>query len=144
MKVTEVSQGEVKALIPNKELADYAPDIIVGIERGGLIPSQIISFSLGIHAVMVKAHLYNDDKPAKKVHAAPQVDLRHMKFIGQKVLIVDDVSNSGATLEAVKAAVLHAGAKEARTFALFGKSDFSSRPFAGCVRFPWEGKAHPF
>jgi len=144
MKVTDVSLGEVKTLIPTKELQAYAPDIIVGIERGGLMPSQIISYSLGIHAVAVKANLYNDDKPARKIHPSPQVNLRHMKFEGQKVLIVDDVSNSGATLEAVKNAVLAAGAREARTFVLFGKSDFASRPFEGCVRFPWEGKAHPF
>ncbi len=56
----------------------------------------------------------------------------------KRVLIVDDVSNSGKTLAAVRKLAMTAGAKEAKTFVYAGNADFSCRPFERCLVFPWE------
>lgn len=139
MKIRHVSEEELRSLIPFAALASFSPNVVVAVERGGIVPAKMISNELGVALSTVRSTLYNDDKPARKIHDAPKVDLHGANFSGKKVLVVDDVCNSGATLNAVKAAILASGASEVRTFSLFGKSDFSDRPFEGCVRFPWEG-----
>ena len=126
------------SLLPMEKFAQFRPDVIVGVSRGGLVPAAIVAGRLGARLVSAHASLYDDSKPAKKLRQAPSVDLQGQGFQGMRVLIIDDISNSGATLDAVKRAVLSTGASDAATFCLLGKSDLSNRPFEGCVKFPWE------
>ena len=68
---------------------DFEPDVIVGISRGGLIPGVMISHKLNI--------------PFKPVHASTR-DFPHWenylpKSNDSKVLIVDDICDSGETFE---------------------------------------------
>lgn len=138
MQIRKVELGEIIGMLPLGKIRDFKPDAILAVERGGLIPGAIIARELAIPLVSARASLYNDEKPAKKIHPSPVVDLRALSLLGKRVLIVDDVSNSGATLFAVKSAALSAGASAAETYCLFGKSNLSDVPFEGCVRFPWE------
>ena len=77
-------------LICEKIAADnFTPDVIVGISRGGLIPGVMISHKLNI--------------PFKPVHASTR-DFPHWenylpKSNDSKVLIVDDICDSGETFE---------------------------------------------
>ena len=78
--------NEICALI---EKDDFVPDVIVGISRGGLIPGVMISHKLNI--------------PFKPVHASTR-DFPHWenylpKSKDEKVLIVDDICDSGETFE---------------------------------------------
>ena len=71
------------------EQDDFMPDVIVGISRGGLIPGVMISHKLNI--------------PFKPVHASTR-DFPHWenylpKPKDSKVLIVDDICDSGETFE---------------------------------------------
>ena len=68
---------------------NFIPDVIVGISRGGLIPGVMISHKLDI--------------PFKPVHASTR-DFPHWenylpKPKDSKVLIVDDICDSGETFE---------------------------------------------
>ena len=68
---------------------DFEPDVIVGISRGGLIPGVMISHKLNI--------------PFKPVHASTR-DFPHLenylpKSNNSKVLIVDEICDSGETFE---------------------------------------------
>ena len=68
---------------------EFKPDVIVGISRGGLIPGVMISHKLNI--------------PFKPVHASTR-DFPHWenylpKPNDSKVLIVDDICDSGETFE---------------------------------------------
>ena len=71
------------------EKDDFLPDVIVGVSRGGLIPGVMISHKLNI--------------PFKPVHASTR-DFPHWenylpKSKDEKVLIVDDICDSGETFE---------------------------------------------
>ena len=129
---------DILSLIPLEKIKEFHPDIVVGIERGGLPVAGIISYWIGVPLMSVRASLYNDDKPAKKVYDSPKVETRDANVLGRKVLLVDDVSNSGVTLSSVKDALVKQGAKNVNTFVLYGKSDFSETNFVKCIRFPWE------
>lgn len=139
MKPVLVSFGEIADSIPFTALGGYAPDIVVGIERGGLVLAGLVAFRLGVGVLSVRASLYDDSKPAKSRYDEPKVNAASLAGLrGKRVLVVDDVSRTGKTLKAVEAAVLSKGAKEVKSFVYAGGADFSCRPFDGCLVFPWE------
>ncbi|VVB98703.1 Orotate phosphoribosyltransferase [uncultured archaeon] len=137
MQPIPVSFEEIVSSAPWEAMEKYSPDLVVGIARGGVILAAAAAFRMGSPLETINASLYNDEKPAKEKTGELQLgkapDVR-----GKKILLVDDVSNTGRTLEAVKAALLSAGAREIRTFVYAGKADFSCRAFEKCLRFPWE------
>jgi hypoxanthine phosphoribosyltransferase len=72
---------------------NWRPDYIVGLTRGGLVPAVILS-----HAIDVPMH-------ALKVSLRDQTDtesncwMSEDAFHGKKILIVDDINDTGATLD---------------------------------------------
>lgn len=75
----------------------FKPDCVVGVVRGGYIPSEAISRALKVPLVLVRASSYSD----KSKIGSPVIS----EFIGKpfgKVLIVDDLVDSGETLLQVK------------------------------------------
>lgn len=77
--------------------SQFKPDCVVGVVRGGYIPSEAISRSLKVPLVLVRASSYSD----KSKIGSPVIS----EFIGKpfgKVLIVDDLVDSGETLLQVK------------------------------------------
>lgn len=82
---------------------DYRPDVILSIARGGLLLAGAISYALdvkNIHVINVK--FYTDvnerlDVPIILPPAPSTVDIT-----GLKVLIVDDVADTGMTLQLVR------------------------------------------
>lgn len=77
--------------------SQFKPDCVVGIVRGGYIPSEAISRALKVPLVLVRASSYSD----KSKIGSPVIS----EFIGKpfgKVLIVDDLVDSGETLLQVK------------------------------------------
>ena len=77
----------------------WFPDLIVGVARGGLIPAGAIGYAIGVKAMgAINVEFYTDigqtlDEP---VILSPQLDTDSLK--GKKVLVVDDVADSGKTL----------------------------------------------
>lgn len=77
--------------------SQFKPDCVVGIVRGGYIPSEAISRALKVPLVLVRASSYSD----KSKIGSPVIS----EFIGKpfgKVLIVDDLVDSGETLLQLK------------------------------------------
>lgn len=77
--------------------SQFKPDCVVGVVRGGYIPSEAISRALKVPLVLVRASSYSD----KSKIGSPVIS----EFIGNpfgKVLIVDDLVDSGETLLQVK------------------------------------------
>lgn len=120
---------------------DFFPDFIVGVARGGLIPAVWLSHLLG-------------DKPLRFIHVKyyKGVNLRKKKpellaDVGRlkgKVLVVDDVADTGASLEFVTKHIKRKGAKEVRvaTIAVKPRStikpDFFVFETSKWIVFPWE------
>ncbi|MFC0279508.1 xanthine phosphoribosyltransferase [Falsigemmobacter intermedius] len=74
---------------------------VVGITRGGLVPAMIVSRELNIRVVdtiSVKSYSHQDRAEAV-VTKAPQADLLGD---GEGILIVDDLVDSGKTIELVR------------------------------------------
>jgi len=89
---TEVLIKKIKELTP-------APDFVVGISRGGLIPAVIIATSLNLP--LVCAYIDKQDN----------VYLDRAEWLKDKnVLIVDDATRTGLTLSKIQELVDAAGA----------------------------------
>ncbi len=75
---------------------------IVAITRGGLVPAMIVSRELNVRIVdTISVKSYNHQEQTRpQVTKAPQADL--MGRDGEGILIVDDLVDSGKTLEEVR------------------------------------------
>jgi hypoxanthine phosphoribosyltransferase len=101
MKKLYLSNKQIKKSVHNIIAQMYAdswrPDYIVGITRGGLVPAVLVSHLTGIKMYTLDVRLrdgeYDNESNcwmAEDAHA------------GKKILIVDDINDSGATLEWIK------------------------------------------
>lgn len=85
---------EIARLIHN----DYwTPDYIVGINRGGVIPANLLSQYLGIP--MHVLHVSLRDHSGTETNAWMASDALDQK----NILIIDDINDTGATLDWIKA-----------------------------------------
>jgi uncharacterized protein len=89
--------------------AGVAHDVMLAITRGGLVPAGMLAYRLGLRNILVAAVEYYDDtgRPGPKptflqFPADPQLR-------GQRVLIVDEVWDSGTTIHAVTERVRQVG-----------------------------------
>lgn len=111
-------------------------DAVVAIGRGGTVPGALAAFHLGVPLRMLRLN-YRDDENTP-VRAAPEIagDLPDVR--GLRVLLVDDVSVTGATLRAASDLLNDC---EIVTLVMKGKPGaadvvvFSDIP--ECVRWPW-------
>jgi len=83
----------------------FKPDIIVGVSRGGLVPTRLISDFLNIKDVVVLGVAFYED--LGKTSNEPRITHPLSRDIrGKKVLLLDDVSDTGGSLELAKEHVL--------------------------------------
>tara|TARA_B100000902_G_C27265157_1_gene893104 strand:- start:194 stop:691 length:498 start_codon:yes stop_codon:yes gene_type:complete len=75
---------------------NWRPDYIVGITRGGNIPATIISNMTGIRCEALKVSLRDD------VGSVSDAAMAEDAYEDKKILIVDDINDTGATFEWIK------------------------------------------
>jgi xanthine phosphoribosyltransferase len=87
----------------------WRPDYVVGLTRGGLTPANLISQYLEVPMETLKVSLRDDDKGpesnfwmAEDAHGDYFDKANPKKFIKRNILIVDDINDSGATLNWIK------------------------------------------
>ena len=84
-------------------------DVVLAITRGALVPTGMLAYRLGIRNIVVAAVAYYDDAGQPAEHPTflqfPGDPLLH----GRRVLIVDEVWDSGTTIAAVVERVRLAG-----------------------------------
>ena len=76
---------------------DYRPDIIIAIARGGYTPARILSDYLGVMdmtSFKVKHYRSLDKQPGARIEHPLAADVS-----GRRILLVDDVSDSGDTFD---------------------------------------------
>lgn len=121
----------------------FRPDIVIAIARGGLLLAGAISYALGTKACgSINVEFYTDIEATlpEPVLLPPALDAPALA--GKKVLLVDDVSDSGRTLEKV-VGILAEASEEVRSATLYTKSrtvlepDFSWRRTDDWIVFPW-------
>jgi hypoxanthine phosphoribosyltransferase len=121
----------------------FMPDVVVAIARGGLPVGAAISYALGTKGVgTMNVEFYTDvdERLPAPIILPPLLDTEYMK--GLKVLIADDVADTGETLALVKELMAeHAG--EVRTVTLYAKShsiiepDYVWKRTDRWITFPW-------
>lgn len=122
----------------------FTPDLIVAIARGGYQPARLLSDHLDLFDLdCIRIEHYQG------IHKRPQARVRYplaAEINGRRVLLVDDVSDSGDTFDVALAHLEQKGrAAAVRTAVLHHKTSSSYRPhyFAAEVQewrwiiYPW-------
>jgi len=116
-------------------LAGASFDLVVAVARGGVLPGYLASRLLALPLEIVRLNLR--DESHAPVRERPEL-LRPLDFsaAGKRVLLCDDVSNSGATLRAAAEAI---GAASVATLVISGTGDYSLfGPHDRCIDWPWD------
>jgi uncharacterized protein len=123
--------------------SDYSPEIIVGVSRGGWPPARIMSDLLeNQNLANMKVVFYRDIGLRNKRPVITQPVTTHVK--GKRVLVVDDVSDTGHSLKVVDRHLKEKGAGKVKVCTLYLKPgsvftpDFYAKKTAKWVIFPWE------
>lgn len=123
----------------------FKPDVIVGVARGGLVPARILSDLLeNSNIVTVTVESRETDQENKKepvlIHALPT------PVAGKRVLIVDDVADTGQSLTMAREHVLLHKAQETKIATLYYKPwsmvkpDYYEKETERWIIFPWDAK----
>lgn len=121
----------------------YNPDIIVAISRGGWIPGRVLSDILENPKIAtIKVEYYKD---IYKTRAKPEITQPlTVDVSGKRVLLVDDIADSGHSLKLVKEHLFEKGAADVKICTLYHKPwsvvtpDFNARKTDAWVCFPHE------
>jgi len=90
-------------------LAGERFDVMLAITRGGLVPAGMLAYRLRIRNILVAAVEFYDDSGQPGPHPTFLQFPADPLLRGKRVLIVDEVWDSGTTIQAVTARVLQAG-----------------------------------
>jgi hypoxanthine phosphoribosyltransferase len=86
------------------------PDVVLAISRGGLVPTGMLSYRMGWRDILVAGVAFYDE-------AGQMDELQFLQFPddvllrGKRVLIVDEVWDSGTTIAAVVERVIAGGGR---------------------------------
>jgi hypoxanthine phosphoribosyltransferase len=110
-------------------------DLIVGIADGGIVPASLAAYKTGCDIEIIKIN-YRDINNSPSF-AKPKLLSKISEFHQKKnILIVDDVSVSGKTLDFAKSFFK---GNDIKTLVFKGKGDFVLFPeIKDCVNWPWK------
>lgn len=133
------------------ELADriresgFKPDLIIGVARGGWIPARLLSdFLENPNVASVKVEFYVDIGRTSSQPIITQPCSAPVQ--GKRILLVDDVADSGRSLSLVKESLLQQHAEEIRVACLYYKPwsilkpDYYIKETTSWIIFPHEVK----
>ena len=123
----------------------YEPDVIVGVSRGGWIPARILSDLLeNPKLANVATEYYVGVAETKQKPSLTQPVSLPVK--DKKVLVVDDVADTGESLKLVNAHLKEQGASEIRIATIYYKPwsvivpCYYEKETSKWIIFPWERK----
>jgi hypoxanthine phosphoribosyltransferase len=123
----------------------FKPEIIIGVSRGGWPPARVMSDLLeNPNVANVAAEFYIDvaETKGKPVITQPVSILVE----GKRVLVVDDVADTGESLRLVRSYLEEQGATEVKTATIYYKPwsviipDYYEKETRSWIIFPWERK----
>jgi len=141
--------NDVQAVAAALEADGWKPNHIVGIGRGGLVPAAYLSHRTGISLLSVD---YSSGVPSFAEELMEKLAVATRE--GRTILLVDDINDSGGTIEALRNSLIDHGADEkaVRVAVLIdnlrsrAKVDYRSRTIDRSTDkrwfvFPWEAMA---
>ena len=123
----------------------FNPEVIVGISRGGWVPSRILSDLLETsYITSISAEFYvgvNETNCEPKLTQPIPISV-----FDKKILLVDDVADSGRSAMLIRDYLCRKEVKELKILTLYYKPwsklvpDFYSKETSDWIVFPWEIK----
>ena len=106
-----VSWDDLDRLIASlaERLAGEPFDLMLAITRGGLVPAGMLAYRLRIRNIVVAAVEFYDDQGQPGPHPTFLQFPADPLLRGQRILVVDEVWDSGTTIRAVTERVRQAG-----------------------------------
>ena len=129
-----LSFTEITERLKKQELPEF--DLVIGIGTGGIVPASIVAFKLGCELQVLTLNFRDVNNTPQ--HESPIVVSKphNLDLEGKRVLLVDDVSVSGKTLDAARKFLNH---KNLETLTMKGKADYVLFPeIKECVKWPWK------
>jgi len=110
-------------------------DLVIGIGSGGIVPAGVVAFHLNAE-LRVMVLNYRDEKNNPRYDEPKVLEKLHENLEGKRILLVDDVSVSGKTMNK---ALEQLKGLSVKTLAMKGKADYVLFPeIKDCVKWPWK------
>ncbi|KRA22526.1 phosphoribosyltransferase [Microbacterium sp. Root61] len=136
--------GEATRQMARAVLRDgFEPEVVVAIARGGLLPGGAMAYALGAKncgALNVEFYTGIGEVLDAPLVLPPALDITYLS--GRRVLLVDDVADSGRTL-ALAVELLRTAGADVRSATIFTKPgsiampDYSWKETGLWIDFPW-------
>jgi uncharacterized protein len=130
--------GEVSRQLAGRIAQKFRPSTVVGIAKGGVFVGGALAAAL--HADFRAVRI---EKRRRDATPMPELTEQLPDLTGRKILVVDDVSSTGATLAKARALCRKAGAREVRTAVLVkrpggGRPDWYVLETEALILFGWD------
>ncbi len=130
----EISIDSIMSRVRTKIKGNF--DFVVAIGRGGILPGYLISRYLDIPLEIVYSEFRNDNHKPKYENPKVQINYNIQNMKNKKILLVDDISNSGKTILNVKERIKN---NKITTVVIYGNADISLfGTHDECIKWPWE------
>jgi hypoxanthine phosphoribosyltransferase len=124
---------------------NFKPDIIIAITRGGWIPARLLSDLLEVHdLITIGIEFYLDISKTRKKPILTQK--LSTPISGKKILLVDDVADTGESLQLAKNHILKKDKADLKILTLYKKPqsiiepDYYEKITKRWIIFPWDIK----
>ena len=126
-------------------ITGFNPDVLIGMSRGGWLPTRILSDLLeNPHIASVGVEFYVG---VNETNAEPRLTQPlSINVCGKKALLIDDVVDTGKSAMLTRKHIDNVGAKETKILTLYYKPwsivvpDFFGKETSDWIVFPWEIK----
>lgn len=129
-------------------LSAFEPEVIIGVLRGGVIPMLLLSHLLNVPlSRTIHIRTTSSDEPyATRQSPIPTAPGLREIVANRRVLLTDDVANTGRTLDAAIGLIRKLGCAELRTAILVrdtwggvnSGADYVGVVIPNWIEFPWE------
>jgi hypothetical protein len=115
LEIGWASFGDLARQLAHRIARRFQPELVIGIAKGGVFVGSALSAALGadFHPVRVERRARDAAGPSR-----PKATEQFPNVRGKRVLVADDVANSGKTLEKARALAVKGGAKEVQAAVL--------------------------
>ncbi len=131
----------VRKLAEQLQASDFEPDVMVAIGTGGFIPARILRTYIKKPILTVGLAYYDmDNKPMEIPQKVQWIDEVQQKLSGKRILLVDEVDDSRATLEYCLRELLASRPLEVAVMVLHNKRKPKRGSLPPEVRRYWAGE----
>ncbi len=145
----------VRKVASQIEEDQFDPDFMIAIGTGGFIPARILKIYMDKKVLTVGLSYYDDDNNPKPTLIKIQwLENDQEKIRGKKILLVDEVNDSGLTLEYTLQELLKCDPKEIAVLVLHDKKKEKKGMIPGAIKryyvgeitgsgwihYPWEAE----